>query len=504
MNNDRSLKSLITPGGAVPGAGTARNAHANAVIWYFGILTAVYIIFTQYPLLLVIGFVVFVMILRSFWKLYQPSVLLFWFLYQWFQVMGAVWFADLRELPFTRVYRSPNGETAVLLGFIGIFLQVIFMRMILAKQRIYTLEELKDSALKININRVIVLYIIAAVLFPVTYKLALNVEALTQVILVFTKLKQIFTILLVFLLFLRGEKKSLIVMILLVEFLSGFLTYFSTFKDVIIISLICYLSFIRKVKTATVLKLLPLIGFLFVLMVFWSAIKGKYRMYVNEGTRTQQVQVGSTDAFKKLFELVSTFNASSFQAGLYGLTYRIQYTFFLAKVLDRIPNVSSHEDGDLILDAVGFVLVPRFLDPDKGVHDASVKTSKYTGLRIAGLSKGTSMSIGYFGDAYIDFGYYGMMIPIVVIALLVGLYYRFLINLKFNILLVYSIASAFIMSIGFFESDTVIILGGLKNGFIVNLLLIYTIYPWVNRYITTTPANKRIYHSSVPQLTTSL
>ena len=466
-------------------------------VWAIFALLLGYCIFSQYPLLVFYGALILIYIITSLWKLYQPSVLLFWFLYQWIQVMAAIWYTDTYGLPFSRTFRTSHGETAVLLGFTGILLQVFFIQLVLRKQGAYALDYLKSAAAKFNINRLITLYIISAILYPIIFRIAINTSELTQFLLIFAKLKQIFTILLVFLLFLRGEKKSLIILILCYEFLSGFLTYFSTFKDVIIISLICYLSFIRKLKVTTILKLLPLVAVLFVVMVFWTAVKGQYRMFVNEGTRTQQVQVESSDAFKKLFELATTFNTVQFQVGLNHLVFRIQYLLFFSKVMDRVPAVMPHENGDLLLSSLRFVIVPRFLDPDKGLHDASVKTSKYTGLRIAGLSKGTSMAIGYFGDAYIDFGAIGMMIPIVFIAILIGLYYRYLMSRKFNILLVYSITTAFIMNLGFFESDTVIVLGFLKNGFLVNVLFVFTLYPWLNRFLTSGDRKKPSLHSNL-------
>lgn len=477
---------------------------SSGIIAFFLVLAAL-CLFSQYPLLALYGMFTLFIIIRSTWTRYQPTVIFFWFVYQWVQVMAGIWYADIIGDRFEIVFRNNSVEKTILICFTGILLQVFVVKAVLSKQKLYTLDQLKAAAFKINVNRLIILYVVSAALYPLLFKVAINFGEVTQVILTITKLKMLFTIMLVILLFIRGEKKMLILLILLFEFITGFLTYFSSFKDVIIICLICYLSFIRQVKLGTILKLSPLLILLFTLLVFWSAVKPKYRTYVNEGTRAQQVQVESSDALKKILDLASTFNGKEFQKGLYSLAHRVQYVFFLSKVVDRIPEMTPYENGELMVNSLRFVIVPRFLDPDKGIHDASVKTSKYTGYRIAGMSKGTSMAIGYYGDAYIDFGPVGMMIPIIIIVILVGLYYRFLMSIKINLIMVYAITMTFVYNIGYFESDIIVILGNMKNGFIMNLVLIYTLYPVISRYLTSGKIrNQNVYEMNKKPLPSTL
>lgn len=423
------------------------------------------------------------LIVRTTLKVHQPSVLMFWLMYQWIQVTGTILYSDFVGIPAERLFRSENVNYAILLSYTGILLQIIVFSLMLKRQKIFSLEELKRSAGEINTRRVIYLYLISAAAYPLLFTFAINFRELTQIIFILARVKLIFVILLVFLLFLKGEKKILILLILATEFVTGFLTYFSTFKDVFIIALVCYLSFVRQIKFNTILKLIPVVGALFVLLVFWSAVKDQYRMFVNQGTRVQQVQVESDEAFGKLVELGQGFDADYFEVGLRRLLFRAQYIMFFSKVIDRVPEMQSHENGQLMVDALKFAIVPSALDPDKGVHDASLKTSKYTGLRIAGIAKGTSMAIGYFGDSYIDFGPVGMMLPIMMLALLMALLYRYLLKWKMNTILVYSIVTSVMLNIGYFESDIVILLGMLKNNWLVSVLFYFTIYRWINKYI---------------------
>lgn len=461
----------------------SKTIKASGGVWFLIALMAVYCLISQYPLLCIVGVLTLALIINTTLKRHQPSVLMFWLVYQWIQVTGTILYSDFVNVPAETMFRSDNITYAIMLSYIGIVLQVLVFKYVLKRQRIFTLEELKSSANEVNTRRVIYLYLISAVFYPLLFTFAINYRELTQIIFILARVKLIFVILLVFMLFLKGEKKVLILLILATEFITGFLTYFSTFKDVFIIALVCYLSFVRQIKFSTILKLVPVVGMLFVLLVFWSAVKDKYRMFVNQGTRVQQVQVESDEAFGKLVELGSGFDASSFEIGLRRLLFRAQYIMFFSKVIDRVPQMQPHENGNLLLDALRFTIVPRAIDPNKGIHDASLKTSKYTGLRIAGISKGTSMAIGYFGDSYIDFGPVGMMLPIMALALLMSLLYRYLLNWKLNTILVYSIVTSVMMNIGYFESDIVILIGMLKNNWLVSVLFYFTLYRWINRYI---------------------
>jgi hypothetical protein len=461
----------------------SKTIKASGGVWFLIAVMVVYCFFSQYPWLCALGVGTMMLIIRSTMKRHQPSVLMFWLMYQWIQVTGTILYSDFVGIPAERLFRSDNVTLAILLSYTGIVLQVFVFSQVLKRQKVFSLDELKRSAGEINTRRVIYLYLISAAAYPLLFTFAINYRELTQIIFILARVKLIFVILLVFLLFLKGEKKILILLILATEFVTGFLTYFSTFKDVFIIALVCYLSFVRQIKFSTIMKLTPVMGALFVLLVFWSAVKDQYRMFVNQGTRVQQVQVESDEAFGKLVELGQGFDADYFEMGLRRLLFRAQYIMFFSKVMDRVPELQEHENGKIMIESLRFVIVPRALDPEKGIHDASLKTSKYTGLRIAGINKGTSMAIGYFGDSYIDFGPVGMMIPIMMLALLMGWLYRYLLNWKLNTILVYSIVTSVMLNIGYFESDIVILLGMLKNNWLVSVLFYFTLYRWINKYI---------------------
>lgn len=458
---------------------------------FFGIVMIFYCAYSQFPILSIGCFLVLLVIIKLLWKSYRPAVMLYWFLYQWLQLFSAIIFSDFLGLTINVWTQTKTGEYTILLGLAGLLIQAfVIALMINKKKNNLTKEVLLQEARKISITRVIYIYAVFAVLYPILFKVALNLPALRQVILLFVQLKAIFLVLLIILLLTRKEKRLLIILILAFEFISGFLTYFSSFKDVFLYGIIAYLSFIHSVKVSTLLRFTPVITGLFFLLIFWSASKEEYRQYVNQGNRVQEVQVSSGSAFKKLADLGETFNEKTFERGLSMMLFRIQYVYFFSRVVERIPSHNNYENGKVWGDAIRFAIVPRMLDANKGLHDASAKTNKYTGVNVAGIDKGVSISIGYYADSYIDFGPVGMMIPVAFIALLFGILYLMIMNFKLNIIFKYAIIIAVLSNIGFFESDSLFILGMLKNHLIFQSIFYFSLYKFLDRYIQGKPDYK--------------
>ena len=96
---------------------------------------------------------------------------------------------------------------------------------------------------------------------------------------------------------------------------------------------------------------------------------------------------------------------------------RINQGFFLASTLNTVPRNVPHTNGVLFMDYFYSAIVPRIFDSDKlksGGHDL---TNKYAGLETVG---GTSMPLGLFSDAYIDFGNLGAILCVFFIGLMYG------------------------------------------------------------------------------------
>jgi hypothetical protein len=165
---------------------------------------------------------------------------------------------------------------------------------------------------------------------------------------------------------------------------------------------------------------------------------------------------------------------------------RLQYTYFFAKTMERVPSIIPYQNGANWLSNLEFITTPRYFNPDKPVLDQSEKTRYYTGVHLSGSKKGTSFSLGYFAECYIDFGIYGMMLALLFLGFIYSLLYHYLVmksstNLVFN----YCVVAAFFMDFNPYAVDGTYLIGRLLSGIITFYLLIKYFFPWLIKQLST-------------------
>ena len=394
--------------------------------------------------------------------------------------MSGVWLSNFLEKDIN--YRSEFLGTATVFSYIGVlflFLPVIYFQ---NKLKYVPFTKLKEQCDKLSIEKSFQLYVIFFFISNSLNAFAFANLGLAQIIFSFRNFKWFLFCLFGMQVFFKNKMKYHFYAIILVEFSLGFFSIFSDFKTVLFFSSFIYLFFLTKINIKQLFISLFFFTFLFYVGVKWTSVKGEYRSYLNKGSKTQTVQVGKEDAFNKLLELSGSetdFNTSAAQ-----FFDRLQYTYHLAKTMERIPAVLPYEDGGNIGSIISYVTLPRFFNPDKPIYNASVKATKYTGLAYLGFESGVSVSLGYFADCYIDFGYYGMMFPLLILGFIYGYtYYNFITKSKFNILINYCLVVAIYMEMSAFESDGSLLLGRLLSNLLVFYLVKLFVLPWLDSYL---------------------
>jgi hypothetical protein len=249
------------------------------------------------------------------------------------------------------------------------------------------------------------------------------------------------------------------------DIITGFLSYFAEFKTAIFVAAMALLTtglggLTRRQKAAIAGIGLVLLA----VAAVWSSIKTEYRMFMNQGSGAQESVVSRGEQATKLRELLRGPDLD-LRWGLYATLQRLGYVEFFGHVLTQVPRNIPHEDGRILLGAVRHVFVPRLLYPDKPplVPD-TVVTEGYTGLDLGGES-GTSISMGYMVDSYIDFGRVGMYGAIFAWGLLLGGIYRW-----FNRAgdpLAAATGVAVLLSAALLETSGIKQVGGLLSAFLV-------------------------------------
>lgn len=415
----------------------------------------------------------------------KPSVFTIVFLYHFLQISANVWLSNYlgKDLNF----RSDHSDVAIIFSYFG--LMIMFIPIIYFQNKIpyLSISTLRKHAARLSVQKSFKAYIIAFFVANALGGVAFVIPGLSQVIFSLINIKWFFFLLFGYQVILKKQMIKEFAIVSALEFLLGFLSFFSDFKTVFFFLSFLALSFIVYVKFKNILIALCSLVLVVFLGIKWTEIKGEYRAYLNQGSRSQTVSVSSEDALNKLIELSTQQSDDEKNDATYNFLDRIQYTYHLAKTMDRVPEVLPYEHGGNIGSILSFVLIPRILNPDKPRWEATVKTKKYTGLNYAGYNQGTSFSLGYFADCYIDFGYYGMMVPLLILGFIFGgSYFYFIKHSSNNFIFNFAVVGALFMEFNAFEADGTYLMGRLYADLVTFFLLKTFFFPWLYRQLQAT------------------
>ena len=164
---------------------------------------------------------------------------------------------------------------------------------------------------------------------------------------------------------------------------------------------------------------------------------------------------------------------------LFSTLRRIGYLEFLCLTLNRVPHELEFEKGRLLKSNLSFALIPRFLNPNKGVKDDGAKVEKYTGFMV---SDNASFSLGHYVEYYVDFGRSGMLFILLVYGLLGGLTYRFFGHRSVvHSILLMGVVFVTLQNWGSFQNDAIWIYGNTFFGFICHAFIFRPIYKTLER-----------------------
>jgi len=413
----------------------------------------------------------------------KPGIFTFIACNHFLQIIGGVWLANYvgKDLNFREPNLS-NATLASLAGLIALFAPIFYYQ---NKLPFLTLDSLKKHAARLSVNKVFNCYLVAFFITSSLSAVAFLIPGITQVIFSLINIKWLFFLLFGFLSMIKKEKRNIFYLFIFIEFASGFYSYFSDFKTVIYFLIVLFATLVRTINIRQLIIGLITAGLLALLALVWTGIKTEYRLFINKGTRQQVTSVSKEEALDKLYALSNGVNEQTLNSSMYQVLDRLQYTYYFAKAISRVPSVLHFTGGRNWLDNVEFATTPRILNPNKPNFDATEKAKKYTGLRLAGRKSGSSFSLGYFAESYIDFGFFGMMLPLFLIGLMYGItYWYFMRNSSSNFLFNFSVVTAFFMEFNGYEMDGTYLLGRFLATLVTFFVLIKVFAPLIIKYIS--------------------
>ncbi len=454
----------------------------------FMLLFGIYGVFSHHFLLCLLSGFVLIVLIKALWKPYVPPVMLFFLTFHWVQIFACILYADFQGATLDVAYESKDTEFL----FFMTLLQIMIMGIVAGRylQRIDNsslgLERLQKYAEQINVKNVIICYVASIVVIPVLISVSRVSPSLYQLAQTLNSVKTLFVAVLVFVLLLTKTKANRIILgIVIFDFVLSFASFFSDFKETLFLIIIVYFTVYPVIKSRVIVRIAPAFILIFIFFSFWSYIKGDYRQFLNQGSKMQEVNVSNTEALMYIFDQFGETDMNAIQEGGKIFLSRIQYMERYTEVYNRVPSQIDHQEGADMIESLKFLLIPRFLNPDKGVKDASIRTSYYTGRIFSSAVKGTSISMGYFCDLYIDFGLYFMFIPLLLIIAMLGYIMKYiLIKPGYNPLFTFSLLIGIFLSLGTFESDTIFFLGTVRNNIALLVLGYVYLFPKIEKYIT--------------------
>lgn len=379
---------------------------------------------TPSPFLGLYGIASLMLIYRLFWMRRQPAIIFWALLHQWLQVNAPLLHAAFLGEDLSGVFRwGAHADDAYILGMTGLLAFAFGLWVV--TRRLHS-QSLTGSLDRLDPGRCLQVYLA----FIALYALAsiVRLPGMGQALVALGFLKWGFFYIFFSAVLHTGRYRGALALTIVLEFLFSLFSIFAAFKAILIMPLILLpIFFTNRPRVGQILVLVALATVLVSVGLVWTAVKMDYRAYLAAGARGQVINVSRGDAMNELAGLVVALDAAKLQAAVNDMAKRISYLDFLSGVMGNVPMSLPHENGQVAKAAITHVLTPRMFFPEKQALHDSLHLNKYIGEYVADYST-TSMSIGYVGDLYLDFGWYAP-IAVFLLGLLLGAQYRFLYRL---------------------------------------------------------------------------
>lgn len=439
---------------------------------------------TTNPLLTAYAVATLWFIYVTLWIRNQPPILFAAFAMQWLQISIKIFQADLTFQPIENVVAYPiDIQFTILLSLSSLIVFALGINLAIRKLNTENIDVLRKTLGHYHHRKMVWVYVIAIILSYFLTKYSFAIGGLQQFIVKIIDFKWA----LFFVFFLLSDtknKKGAFLIILIIEILLGLTGYFSSFKNFIFLIAIVYIFSRPKltVKELSIATFLAIVTLNF--MIIWQNVKGEYRNFLSGGEKQQTVTVSAVDALDELGNLASNVDYQAYDNGTETLIDRIAYVDYFSATINNATHNNIYENGALWLNAITNVFMPRFLFPDKAVIDDSEKTRKYAGVEVAGADQGTSISLGYVPETYVDFGPIFMFVPLFGFGLLIGWMYKFIITHSLNTLWGLAFTIPFFLYLSAFEMALDKIVAGIIAYFLVYLLLRKFFIKKIHAYLT--------------------
>jgi hypothetical protein len=447
------------------------------LLWGICIIAATVGLFTANSFETFLGCLIWPLLFSLLWRPGEPPVLLFAATFQSVQVFIPVIIADLAGESLQQSLQVQSDiSSAFYLGIIAILVLAFGMYLgssKLTKYSGYFQAKMNESGSELNVYRLALFYTVILIFSLTINSIAFSESGLTQLLLAISSLRWFAVFLIAWSGFRYRQFQILAICVTILEILIGITGFFSGFKTVLFVMLVVYGGTSTKISRLFRPQILILLSLILILTTYWQGVKSDYRSYVNLGSRTQTVQVSLFERLSYHGEAISKLDVEEIKNGFDSGLERLGYLKFFGGSIKTVPSIIPHQNGKLWSEAFAN-LAPRFLFPNKPIIDDSIRTNIFTGFRVAGAAQGASVSIGYVGESYIDFGVPLMFLPVFGLGYFWGWLYQFLTRTGAYPLLGMAAATTLLLNSAiYFESSNLKLVGGATSAALVYVVFLY-------------------------------
>jgi hypothetical protein len=451
-----------TSASGASGAPVAKGLHASRLVVGCVVLATLMGTFiSSNPLTLFAGGATLAAIATMLWRPNDVPIFLLPIIFQWSEVAVKPILTVFYGVPIERVlnigFTLQNGtEAAALFGFAGIACLTFGIYIGAGKPRAQAERALRAETQRWPGGLVLRLALGSIVLGRVAGAFAPLAGSAYQIVLAFAGLEYVGLFGFAYWCFINEAGYRYLIAIMGLEILFGFTGFFADFRLPIIVLAVAALAARPSFRFSSVVAMACLVLGIVVLATFWSEIKLDYRKFSTEGGGGQAVTGSMGGRLGYIYDAATNFSGAQFEDGFNKLLARHSYIDFLGATMNFVPSMVPHEDGRLVGAAIANMLMPRVLFPDKPplANDTDI-TSEYTGIDFYSAAD-TSISIGYLGELYIDFGYAGALVAMTAIGACLGFGYRFLRGYE-RLPLLITYGACTLLSLSFMDFGTALI-----------------------------------------------
>jgi hypothetical protein len=415
----------------------------------------------------------------------MPAAAAYLFLWQWMQVFARILQAQIDGEPLGIGIHGASVPRAYWYMLSSLVVMAIAFRMTLSGLRPASHAEATAHERWRPTDLIIVYFgaIAISLVFAFAGRL---VPSLFQAMDVASRLKVVALFVLCTYTFSTGQGMKFVLGAVFFEILIGFTGFFSDFRGVFVYVAVAAIAARIRWTTISSVAAVVWVSMLLVLALFWTSVKNDYRIYASQSEESQEIKVPLNERMAYLGGKLMSAGDTNWSDAAYTLLVRLAYVDIFGAVIGVQETSPEPEPYRQWSEALGHVFQPRFLFPEKPqLSDSDVYMRLARADPAEHARTGTSISVGYMGENFVDFGFPGMLLGIAFMGVMLGLVTRFFMSSPLPLIVREGIVMGFVFSMARdgVEVSLPKVLGGMFMFFLVFSLIARFGFPIVVRWL---------------------